>query len=835
MTVDVKALRALGLNIFPARPEEKRPAVRWKIYQDTKCEMVIGPDDNAVVLCGRISGNLFIVDFDAPNTYPLLEKYHGKTFTVKTYRGYHMYFRWPDSSKTLSTHKWLLPGEKKGIDIRAERAYALAPGSRHPDGGTYELIHDAAIMEMDPRKIFNIFKAAGYNGSSGRRVTGEGSKEGNRNENTFRYLCMRISEYGIQGSALRAEAERVNAKNEPPLPDSELDTITAQAAKYATPGDHLTLADVLDYGDAVSRLVDENTDEVDIMRLAPQVGSFGVEAIVNEIHGINPFCEVKCGGEGVRMRHMQATGYGHPMAFNAMIISAQNRRTYVPKGKAECPSGCSGVKVIKADQFESVKMPKCSECHQGLEFQKGTKYVYKQTVILQELLEESGADEQTMYEAVITGDDVFKIAIGRKWRFMARFRSKPDAKTGDNRISLGVLGIFPYGQTGSLVATEEDLARWRSREIYKDFIDSFTPRLLLPRELKEAMAFTLRGGHMKPIPGIDRHRIHICLMGEAATGKSTFMEEAVKYLPGASFRDATNASPAGLTIGMDNLSDGTRVPRAGALPLHHGSVLALDEIDKMDIVNKNAMLLCMEQGKVTMTKTANDTSVPAETAMICGGNPKGGKFKQGANVADAFGMSAPFLSRFDTAWLLVDPNTTDHDRAMIATARSSKEPPMGLDEMQRFVIYTRTLEPEIPPTLWGDIDQIYLDMREAARGEDMEVTPRQHHGLYRQVAASAALHLREVATMEDVEIVKRVTVKHVSSLAKYELVPTDTGTENKLMAILRAMPEGATEEDLAKEMADAWGFLPIDTAPLIDRMHKAGRIEYREGKYHAPK
>jgi len=63
-----------------------------------------------------------------------------ETFTVRTYRGYHVYIRTP---------KPVRGGKKSGdIDVRGEGQYVLAPPSVHPEGVTYELISDREVRKL---------------------------------------------------------------------------------------------------------------------------------------------------------------------------------------------------------------------------------------------------------------------------------------------------------------------------------------------------------------------------------------------------------------------------------------------------------------------------------------------------------------------------------------------------------------------------------------------------------------------------------------------------------------------------------------------------------------
>ena len=86
------------------------------------------------VACGRVSGNLAVRDFDESDGYlRWRSRFHDlaqRTPTVKTHRGYHVYFTTP-----VLKSRNCLDGE-----YRADGLYILAPPSLHPAGAEYSWI-----------------------------------------------------------------------------------------------------------------------------------------------------------------------------------------------------------------------------------------------------------------------------------------------------------------------------------------------------------------------------------------------------------------------------------------------------------------------------------------------------------------------------------------------------------------------------------------------------------------------------------------------------------------------------------------------------------------------
>ena len=162
---------AAGLSVLPIGPD-KRPAGEWKHFQTERAT----PGDVAVwrspavgILGGRISGNLWILDFDleAEELYPawralLAEKYPGLAVALegapvgRTSKGYHVYVRLPEArpNELLAGYYAEVDGKprvEKLIETRGEGGYVVAPPSPHPSGARYQWIRPLeAIPTLSP-------------------------------------------------------------------------------------------------------------------------------------------------------------------------------------------------------------------------------------------------------------------------------------------------------------------------------------------------------------------------------------------------------------------------------------------------------------------------------------------------------------------------------------------------------------------------------------------------------------------------------------------------------------------------------------------------------------
>ncbi|MEM3908168.1 MAG: bifunctional DNA primase/polymerase, partial [Nitrososphaerota archaeon] len=110
-----------GYSIIPLQPRDKRPVINWEEYQKRRPteqevrEWFKDGNNNIGIICGKVSGNLVVFDFDDQEYMPFviedIDETAKKTMVVRTGKGFHVYYRIPDvSSKKLPNLK---------IDIKA--------------------------------------------------------------------------------------------------------------------------------------------------------------------------------------------------------------------------------------------------------------------------------------------------------------------------------------------------------------------------------------------------------------------------------------------------------------------------------------------------------------------------------------------------------------------------------------------------------------------------------------------------------------------------------------------------------------------------------------------
>jgi hypothetical protein len=132
---------ARGCNVIPVA--QKRALGQWKHWQTRR-----QPRDVLVtwltrqssltgyaIICGAVSGNLVVLDFDDWPTFARCWKAHEwirTTYTVKTGRGWHVYLRVDDLPASTTIH-----AHGGSIEVRANGNYVVGPGSYHESGKRY--------------------------------------------------------------------------------------------------------------------------------------------------------------------------------------------------------------------------------------------------------------------------------------------------------------------------------------------------------------------------------------------------------------------------------------------------------------------------------------------------------------------------------------------------------------------------------------------------------------------------------------------------------------------------------------------------------------------------
>jgi len=233
-----KAYSGKGWQSFPCVPNDKKPLVRWADVATTEENMLVGwwdttPNANIGIACGKRSG-IVVLDVDADHggydslTELILQ--YGRlpdTPISKTGSGgEHIFFKHPGVEIRNSAGKL-----GKGLDIRGDGGYVVAPPSRHPNGKYYEWIvkpSQFALAEM-PEWMIELLQEK--NEIKDLPTTGE-FVSGERN-NALTKLAGSMRRKGHSEDGIFAALSVFNReKCSPPLTDGEVLIISKSVARY---------------------------------------------------------------------------------------------------------------------------------------------------------------------------------------------------------------------------------------------------------------------------------------------------------------------------------------------------------------------------------------------------------------------------------------------------------------------------------------------------------------------------------------------------------------------------------------------------------------------------
>lgn len=149
-----------GINVFPCRPRDKRPATTNGCLDATTEAGRINDwwtaqtDCNVGIATGAGSG-IFVLDIDGQDgeaSLRQLECKHGSLppsiEAITGSGGRHVYFRYPTGQEVRNSAKQI----GAGLDIRGTRGYVVSPPSVHPSGRRYRWSVDCANNLLPPRR-----------------------------------------------------------------------------------------------------------------------------------------------------------------------------------------------------------------------------------------------------------------------------------------------------------------------------------------------------------------------------------------------------------------------------------------------------------------------------------------------------------------------------------------------------------------------------------------------------------------------------------------------------------------------------------------------------------
>jgi len=299
-------------------------------------------------------------------------------------------------------------------------------------------------------------------------------------------------------------------------------------------------------------------------------------------------------------------------------------------------------------------------------------------------------------------------------------------------------------------------------QIYTTLVESVAPALYGLEEIKEAIALQLFGGvmHIQKDKSRVRGDIHILLVGDPSTAKSVLMKVVSMLIPRGRYVSGKGVTAAGLTatVVKDEEFLGGWVLEAGALVMTNKSLCAIDEFEKVEKNDQVALHEAMEQQTISIAKASIVATLPAQTSILAGGNPKYGRFDPYMPIKEQIDIPETLLSRFDLKFALrdvpnvdLDTKVADHILKVRHYGEIEDEPKVASELLKKYVAYTRkNVHPKLSREAGEALKDFFVGLREKVTEDSpIPITLRQYEALIRLAEASAKVQLREIVTKED--------------------------------------------------------------------------------------
>ena len=298
-----------------------------------------------------------------------------------------------------------------------------------------------------------------------------------------------------------------------------------------------------------------------------------------------------------------------------------------------------------------------------------------------------------------------------------------------------------------------------------------------------------------------RGDIHIMMIGDAGSAKSTFLKLVQGYAIKTRYAAGKGASGVGITASTqkDELL-GTWVVEAGAFPLAHHGILCLDEVDKLDKGETDRLHEAMEQQELTVDRANIHVTLPCQTSLLAAGNPERGSFDNNQDLYSQINFPPTFLNRFDLIWVMEDKTDTERDQKIAETVLRNLSTEPDKEDIKLFKQYltiAKLIKVETPPEMHEELVKWYQEMRINLKkdGNKSRFNARSLESVARLMMAHARAELKEKVDKSDLKWAVKTYIDSLRYIAidpltgEMDIERVQTGVSYAEMKLHNAIPE----------------------------------------------
>jgi len=487
----------------------------------------------------------------------------------------------------------------------------------------------------------------------------------------------------------------------------------------------------------------------------------------------------------VEIRDLRSFHLGKFISVDGLVKKVTEVRPKLVMAAFECQK-CNNIIRIRQEGSRLVEPTFCPKCNRKSTFKllpDESIFIDSQKIEMQESPEGLRGGAQPMRLVAYLEDDLVgyivpgdRITLNGILRVQTR-RSGQIKLTEFNKV-MDVNSVEIKEQAFEEIGISEEDEE-KIKEVSKDPLlyikirESIAPTIYGLETEKDALALQLFGGVPKTMPDGTKIRgdIHILLVGDPGTAKSQLLRYISQLAPRSIYTSGKSSSAAGLTataVRSDEFGEGRWTLEAGALVLADLGIARVDELDKMNPKDRDALHQAMEQQEISVAKAGINATLKSRCALLGAANPKLGRFEEYTPIADQINIPPALLSRFDLIFPLTDKPDRERDEALAKHVLEVHKygemlerdeevevekikPALEPEFLRKYIAYAkRNVHPVLTEAAIERIKDYYVSMRAKSR-ETIPFTPRQLEAFIRLAEASARMRLSPVVNETDAD------------------------------------------------------------------------------------